>query len=65
MSLRPEDEAAARLGVKPNTLAKWRMQGRGPRFVKIGRLVRYDDADIDAFLEQSKRSSTLSGSTAA
>jgi hypothetical protein len=34
-------EAAAILGVKPGTLPTWRSQGRGPRYYKDGRLVRY------------------------
>ena len=29
-------EAARRLGIKPHTLRVWRMNGRGPRFVRYG-----------------------------
>jgi len=29
-------EVAARLRVKKNTLDKWRLRGRGPRFLKFG-----------------------------
>lgn len=44
-------EAAAYLNVKPATLEQWRWNGRGPRFVKIGRSVRYRKSDLDSFLE--------------
>jgi hypothetical protein len=37
----PEAEAAKILGVKPETLAQWRWQGRGPRFRKVGRTIQY------------------------
>lgn len=41
---------AARLGVSRSTLQSWRYTGRGPRYLKVGRLVRYRNADIEAFL---------------
>jgi len=44
-------QAAAYLGLQPATLEQWRWNGRGPRFAKIGRSVRYRQADLDAFLE--------------
>lgn len=51
---RPEliDEAmlASRLGVSRATLQSWRYAGRGPRFIKLGRLIRYSAADVDEFL---------------
>lgn len=52
-------QAAEHLGgLKPNTLEGWRVQGIGPRYVKIGRLVRYRLADLDAYLEAQTRTST-------
>jgi len=45
-----EVELAARLGVSRSTLQSWRYNGRGPRFIKIGRLVRYRYADVEVFL---------------
>lgn len=33
--------AADYLGVSTNTLARWRMDGVGPKYVKAGRYVRY------------------------
>lgn len=45
------EEAAEILQVKPATLEQWRWNGKGPRFVKMGRAVRYRKADLDAFIE--------------
>ena len=42
------------LGCAPRTLDNWRSQGRGPRFVRVGRLIRYRIADLDAYLEANK-----------
>jgi len=48
-----EEQAAAFLGVKPNTLAVWRASGRYDLpFVRIGRLIRYRRADLEAWLEK-------------
>jgi len=33
------------------TLRKWRHLGRGPRFIKVGRAVRYLPADVAAWLD--------------
>jgi excisionase family DNA binding protein len=46
---------AVRLGVSRSTLQSWRYAGRGPRFIKLGRLVRYRNADIDAYLTAQTR----------
>lgn len=40
------DEVAALLGVAPETLRAWRSQGRGPRYLKIGKDARYRPCDI-------------------
>ena len=47
------EEAAEFLDIRVGTLAQWRSQGRGPRYIKIeGRLVRYRLADLEAYLEE-------------
>lgn len=38
--LTPE-ELGSRMRVAPSTLAKWRMEGRGPAFYKFGKRVLY------------------------
>lgn len=47
--LRP-DELADRWSVAPKTLAKWRCEGCGPKFVKLSNgIVRYPVSEIEAF----------------
>lgn len=46
------EQAASYLGVAPNSLAVWRATKRYPLpYIKVGRLVKYRRADLDAFLE--------------
>ncbi|HEY8708301.1 MAG TPA: helix-turn-helix domain-containing protein [Burkholderiaceae bacterium] len=50
--LRTPVEAAAQLGVQPNTLEVWRTNKRYTlAYVKVGRLVRYRQSAIDAFVD--------------
>lgn len=51
-------EAADYLGLKHNTLEAWRCRGDGPRFVKLGRSVRYRQSDLDQWIESRTRSNT-------
>ncbi len=53
-----EAEAAAILNVEVATLRRWRWAGKGPRFLKLGAAVRYDPADLSAFIEAGRRNST-------
>jgi predicted DNA-binding transcriptional regulator AlpA len=52
------DDVAALLGLRPNTLAQWRVSGAGPTYLKVGRRVRYRVADVDAWLASHARRST-------
>lgn len=52
------EEAAEYLKGNQRTLERWRSAGGGPRFVKMGRAVRYRLADLDAWLEQQTREHT-------
>ena len=45
-----EPTLASRLGVSRSTLQSWRYAGRGPRFIKLGRIIRYRASDVDAYL---------------
>lgn len=45
-----ESEVADRLGVTRCVVRQMRHRGRGPAFFKVGRSVRYDPADIAAYL---------------
>lgn len=55
--LRPAD-AAEFLDLSRSTLAKRRMTGDGPRFIKFGGAIRYDLKDLQEFVAQSTRRST-------
>jgi hypothetical protein len=45
-----ESELARRASVSIAVLRKWRREGRGPRFLKLGRLIRYLAGDVDVWL---------------
>lgn len=54
-----EERAAILLDLKRQTLAKWRVEGAGPPFVKAGRSVRYKQSDIVAFIETRAFKNTI------
>ena len=45
------DDVAAFLRVEKGTLYQWRSRRKGPRAFKVGRHLRYDMADVRAWLE--------------
>lgn len=47
--LTPED-LGHRFQVSPGTLGNWRTKGLGPEFIRIGGLVRYSPAAVEAWL---------------
>ena len=47
------EEAAALLGCRPETLRVWVSQRRVP-YVKVGRLTRFLEEDLHAFLERNR-----------
>ncbi len=51
-------QAADYLGLKPNTLAKMRVYGNGPKYRKHGFRVLYAFEDLNAWSEASSRRST-------
>ena len=51
-----EDAAAKMLGISVRTLQRWRVQGDGPKFRKLGRkLVVYAEKDLLEFVERDRR----------
>lgn len=46
-------QVAARLGVSRFTVRSWRLKGLGPRFMKMGRAVRYRPQDVDEYERQA------------
>ncbi len=51
-------QTAEHCGISPRTLESWRISGHGPMFRKIGRLVRYVQSDIDAWLDENRHQNT-------
>lgn len=45
-----EKDAAKYLGMSVKWMQQARCYGRGPKYVKIGRSVRYNIADLDAYI---------------
>jgi excisionase family DNA binding protein len=53
------EEAAQYLNLRPSTLEAWRCRGNdGPRFLKMGKSVRYSVSSLDDFQEQRTFRST-------
>jgi hypothetical protein len=50
-ALMDETVLAQQLNVTVHALRRWRTEGRPPRFIKIGRLVRYRPEDVAAWLD--------------
>lgn len=69
MTLISNAQAASLLGISPNTLKFWRYKGRGPKFVKFANSpqagVAYEEADVIAWRDARKFSSTSAYSNAA
>jgi hypothetical protein len=53
-----EEQAALILNVSVRTLQSWRLRGGGPRYLKMGRLVRYRGRDLIEHQERNSRNST-------
>ena len=51
-------ETAKLLGVSESWLAKSRGTGEGPRFVKVGRSVRYPESSVREYIKSRMRTST-------
>jgi predicted site-specific integrase-resolvase len=53
-----EVDAARLLQVSLASVRRWRREGRGPVFRKLGRSVRYRAADLADFVASARRVST-------
>jgi predicted DNA-binding transcriptional regulator AlpA len=52
------EEAAKILNLSTSWLAKARMDGTGPEFVKFGRAVRYSQSSLLKFIQEQRRTNT-------
>ncbi len=50
-----ESETARRLGISVSGLRKWRRGGQGPRFIRLGRLIRYSVPDLEEWLVANRQ----------
>jgi excisionase family DNA binding protein len=48
-----ERQVAEQLGLSVATLRAWRHRGKGPRFLRLGRSVRYLPSDVEEFVRAS------------
>ena len=53
-----QNEVAKLLGISTRTLERHRVTGTGPRFARVGRLVRYRQCDLTDYVNRNLRSST-------
>lgn len=44
-------ELAAYAGIPVATIYQWRVKGQGPRAIRVGRHLRFRQADVEAWLE--------------
>jgi hypothetical protein len=49
-TLLTEEEVARQLHVSVASLRRWRLERRGPQFIKVGSLVRYRPDEIEVWL---------------
>ena len=49
-----EKQVAECFNISAKTLQRWRWEGKGPTYLKIGRAVRYDPVDLAAFIEENR-----------
>ena len=56
--LMDEGAAAAALLLSVRTLQRWRVEGRGPKYVKLGKRVFYTRTALEAVVAAGERQST-------
>jgi len=55
MTLLTQREAASLLHLSERTLERFRVSGTGPKFLRLGRSIRYRLTDIEAFIASRVR----------
>ena len=48
-----EEQAAAMMTISPQTLARWRREGKIRHYRQLGRLIRYTQEDVDANIAET------------
>ena len=57
LSERLRDDSQSK-GPSPRTLEKWRKDGDGPPYIKVGHFVRYRESAVQRWLDQQTRTHT-------
>jgi hypothetical protein len=52
LNLLTEEQVAQQLHVSLASLRRWRLERRGPRFIKVSSLVRYRPEDLEEWLRR-------------
>ncbi len=60
-----EQEVSRRLNVSVAALRRWRLEKRGPVFVKVGSLVRYRPEDLDSWVAALPTGGDMAGGAVA
>ena len=53
MDLLKQKEASKYLKISTNTLATWRHEKKGPKFIRTGRYIKYSKEDLDSYLKKN------------
>jgi len=51
-------QLAKRLQVDERTVRRWRIEGGGPPFLKLGGSIRYRNADVEAWINDNRMEKT-------
>lgn len=55
-----EDQLAQRWHMSPRTLQRWRQEGKGPPYLKLGGRVVYPLAEVEVWEQKQRRVGTKS-----
>jgi hypothetical protein len=59
------DEASQLIGAAKQTMARWRVEGIGPQFIRVGRKIMYAVEDLILWMNSRRVSSTSEATKAA
>lgn len=60
-SLLKENEAAEKLGMTVAALRRWRLERRGPTWIRVGNRVRYREEDLETYVERNEQRTNDNG----